>query len=292
MSEWWTGLSPSQATVDCGGEEHRLRWEAGILHMLDHDDPEGERTLAALGGERCACVEFLDAWERHRDDVRALVLARRGAADHLVPQEDQGAGQALGPRPAQGGSRAAGAPTGFVGGASVSVSVFSSGAGRSAHPAGPQAGRTSKAQQADLDLIALLGLGGGLPDRLVASVAAIWTQRIASRERGVARVRPALQAALYGRLLAALDAWLGASGQGLRLRMIGERGRPRLEAGDSAVIAELPFGWLPEVWCRGLATIGGRFCLSADTDDSRTWRLLTVGPDLGTPAVVTLQLPG
>ena len=73
--------------------------------------------------------------------------------------------------------------------------------------------------------------------------------------------------------------------------MIGESDQPRLTSEDGVVRAELPFGWLVDVWAKDLATIWGRFCLAAATSDGRTWRLTTVGPDLGPPSLITLQLP-
>ncbi|MGO9975212.1 MAG: hypothetical protein ACLP01_20910 [Solirubrobacteraceae bacterium] len=315
MSDWWVGIAPAQVTVACGVEQHRLRWEGGALRALDHADLEGERTLAALGGEPCACVELLDAWDRHRDDPRVLALASRGPADRLAPQgEEQGpygtAGrQVLGPRSSNvarlSSSGASTAGPRVLGPRSSNVArLSSSGAGfvgrtaalgvqsvRGRALAGPQAGRT-KQERMEEELIALLGLGGGLPERLQASVTATWRQRIASRERGVARVRPQLHAALYGRVLATVGAWLGGSGQRVRLTMIGERGRTRVTEEDGAVAAELPFGWLADVWCRDLALVGGRLCLAAATEDGgRTWSLTTVAPDLGRSAVVTLALP-
>ena len=29
MSEPWRGLAPAEASVQCGGEAHRVRWEGG-----------------------------------------------------------------------------------------------------------------------------------------------------------------------------------------------------------------------------------------------------------------------
>lgn len=254
MNPWWLGLSPAQATIACGEHQHRVRWEAGSLHALDHDDPEGERTLAALGGQRCACVDVLDAWERHQDDPRVLVLASRGRCDQLAPHEELGAVSGW---------------TGY----------------------GPAGGRPSRRAQAENELIALLGLGGGVQERLVATVAAAWRQRLGHADRALSRARPQLRAALHGRVFAALGDWLGTSGLECELSMIGERAEPKLISEDGAVRAELPFGWLVEVWARDLATIWGRFCLAATTTDGRSWRLTTVGPDLGPPALITVQFP-
>ena len=78
--------------VGCGDDLHRLRWSAGDLGSLDHDDPEGERTLAALGGTSNGCVRVLDAWQRQRTSLRVLTLTSHGAADRLQfePEEDGG----------------------------------------------------------------------------------------------------------------------------------------------------------------------------------------------------------
>jgi hypothetical protein len=143
---------------------------------------------------------------------------------------------------------------------------------------------------AEAELLALLALGGGLPERLVATVAATWRERLMRTRRPPARARAQLQAALHGRVLAVTRAWLGASGSRISLTMIGENARPRLVGDDDRVRVELPFGWLVDVWAQGLATIWGRFCLAAGTDDGRTWTLTTIGPDLAGPSQVTLQL--
>jgi hypothetical protein len=249
MTDWWTGIAPAQATVDCGGRPHRLRWDAGSVVALDHDDPDGERALAALGGQRCTCIDLLDAWERHAEDPRVLVLAGRGPRDQLAQQVD----------PQQ--------------------------------QRGPVMPRPARAPRAEAELQALLGLGSGLADRLSAAVAATWRERLEQRERVVAGVRRQLYAALYGRVLAAMRAWLGDRGApSLELTMVAERGRRSLDSSDGVVHAALPFGWLLDVWARDLATIGGRFTLSATSDDGRAWTLATVAPDFATASRVVMTL--
>jgi hypothetical protein len=61
VTAWWLGQADAEAGVECGGAMHRLRRHAGELQAPDHDDIEGERALAALGGEGCRCVEIVDA---------------------------------------------------------------------------------------------------------------------------------------------------------------------------------------------------------------------------------------
>jgi hypothetical protein len=91
-------------------------------------------------------------------------------------------------------------------------------------------------------------------------------------------------------VFAVMRSWLGTSRPELRMVMIRERGRPKLLPDDGRVRVELPFGWVVDVWAQGLATVWGRFCLSAITDDARSWTLTTVGPGFGPPSVVTLTL--
>ena len=91
MTPWWLSLPEAQATIDCGEQTHRLRWQQGDLQAVDHEDIEAERTLAALGDQRCACADVLDAWARHASDLRVLVLASRGPTDPLAIQADQAA---------------------------------------------------------------------------------------------------------------------------------------------------------------------------------------------------------
>jgi hypothetical protein len=273
---WWLGLAPAQAAVRCNGHTHRLRWEAGRVLALDHDDPSGERALAALGGERCACTDLLDTWQAHERDALVLALASRGPTDLLAAQDDeqQRAGaQVRRRRPTAAPAWRAGTGT---------VHVF--GQRRAGVGATPTGG------QSELALGALLTLGGGLPDRLVATVAAHWRRQLLAGADDVAGVRAQLSAALYGRVLASLRPWRGSDG-GLDLRMVPEGAEPVARERDGAAQLELPFGWIGEVWARGLAIVWGRFCVSARSDDGLRWALATVGPDLGAPATITLQLP-
>ena len=81
---WWRGVPPAVATVSCAGREHQLRWAAGELRVPGHPDLESEKILRALAGESYACLDVLEAWEVHADDLRVLVLASRGPADPVA----------------------------------------------------------------------------------------------------------------------------------------------------------------------------------------------------------------
>jgi hypothetical protein len=110
-------------------------------------------------------------------------------------------------------------------------------------------------------LAELLALGGSMQDRLTATVAAAWRDRL--RDGLAQRERAALHAALYGRATAALRRWTRWLDVEVELAMIGEDQPPALTGGPDGIYAELPFGWIVEVWARGLTTVWGRFCLGA-----------------------------
>jgi hypothetical protein len=294
MNPWWSGLLPAQATVLCGEHSHRLRWQEGALHALDHDDLEAERALAALGGERCTCVDVLDAWARHADDPRVLVLASRGPSDPLAAQADW---------TAQLGTQAVPMPTGVPRSRMAPRSLLRLPSRRRAiaargwtsyAPIVSRPGQTvglSLRTPAESELVALLGLGGGLQDRLVANVAATWAQRFERPDSAVAAARPVLHASMQGRLAAAVRNWLGRADLEVELDLVASRHQPTLSECEGAVRAELPFAWLADVWSRGLSIVMGRFCLAASTEDGRAWKLMTVGPDFGLAAAVRVELP-
>ncbi len=272
---WWTGIPPAQATVVCGDATHRLIWKDGTLAAVSHADPEGERALAALGGEPLACIELLDAWRRHAEDPNVLLLGSRGPADLVAAPEEMPHQLTRGRRWPPNPRRA--------GGGSGSVVVLASAGGPL-----PAADLDDEAQLAHL-----LALGGGLGRRLDATVAAHWRERLVVGDAEFDHVRARLHAALYGRVLATLVGWLGQSEVALALELAPEAASPSLRpAANGSLAASLPFGWLVEVWARGLEVVWGRFCLAATTTDAHEWTLLTVGPDLNEPTTLTVSLPG
>ena len=269
-SEWWTGVPAAQTTLSCSDTTHRLVWNAGVLTAPDHSDPEGERALAALGGERLACIEVLDAWQRHVEDPKMLLLSSRGPGDLIrAPGDDPR--RMLVRRPPMA--------TRTRGGSAIAVSMMG----------GP--GQTSGPDD-DAQLARLLALGGGLSRRLDGTVAAYWRDRLRTADAETDRLQSQLHAALYGRVLATVGGWLGQREPTLNLQLASESASPLLRHDtDGAITAVLPFGWLVEVWARGLDVVWGRFCLGATTADGRLWELLTVGPDLDAPTVLKVELP-
>ncbi|MBL7501016.1 hypothetical protein I6A84_26210 [Frankia sp. CNm7] len=295
---WWTGLTPLEEIVPCGDAHHRIRWSDGELATPDHDDPDGERTLAALGGQTSRCIEILDAWQRHRADLDALLLAGRGAGDPLGPQLAGAPGGFSGfssslavsfgsasPMPAPPMP----APYRYAQARAVAAMSPSPGPGPGAPVAwyyGSRGGGAPAPRQGEDTLLMLLRLPGALPDRLVATVVATWARRITDDDPRVAKALPALHAALYGRALAGARGWLGG-GTELDVRLAASPAVARRP--DGTVVIELPFSWLSDVWARGFTTLAGRFCLTAQPGPADDWTFTTVALDLGQPQKFTLH---
>jgi hypothetical protein len=112
--------------------------------------------------------------------------------------------------------------------------------------------------QARLELIRLLALGAPFQFRLSAAVAHAWS---ASSERADRwqRARPALTAALTGRLAPAAEQWLGIDPGKVDVTVHhgagwGEITRAQPDV-NARLLARLPIGWLAEVWAPGFAVI-------------------------------------
>ena len=282
MKPWWLGLPAAQATIACGEQTHRLRWQQGELQAVDHDDIEAERTLAALGDQRCACADVLDAWTRHASDLRVLVLASRGPTDPLAIQADQAASPSAPiARPRRPGRRSR---PGRRASGGIAFLATPAGPGRTSQSAGPIAPED--------ELQRLFSLGGALPERLVATVASEWATRLAQTDATHQTPRAQLHAALYGHVTAAVRNWLGEPDREIELRMIGSGDTPTLTEDDQGLLrVELPFEWLADIFVRGLAVVWGRFCLTATTTDGQHWTLSTITPDLAPAQPMTVQLP-
>jgi hypothetical protein len=272
--------------VSCDGREHQLSWAAGELRASGHPDLESEKILRALAGENYACLDVLEAWEVHADDLRVLVLASRGPADPVAVRLDEPG------------------PTGWTGRTAAARMQRR----RSAVTA-VMGGAAPASREREDTLAVLLSLGGPMQTRLTATVAAAWGERLrdgaapadtaappadAAPPAAVAEAaRPALHAALYGRVVATLRAWTGRPDLRVSLTMIGESDRPALAPDGDGIAVELPFGWISDVWARGLGICWDRFALAA-APAGDGWALSTVAPDLGPPAQITITgpLPG
>jgi hypothetical protein len=287
---WWESLPPAQTEVSCGGKTHRLRWERGRLTALDHPDTEEELVLAALGGDRSECMDLIEAWGSRSDDLEVLAVGPRYTADELAIDTGLADGLSSGwvayapliaRRSRLVGARrqaallaqamASAGARARAGRRSTVRSGFSAGfagtglAGRLAGRANPEGGEAERAWARRNELLRLLALGPAFQLRLSATVVAAWADG-GSRADGRDSARPALTAALTGRLAPAAQDWLGIDpglvdavvheGDGWgRLSLTGQGPGRRLSAA-------LPLTWLASVWAAGLAVTAGHLVVA------------------------------
>ncbi len=144
-------------------------------------------------------------------------------------------------------------------------------------------------RETEKQTLRLLAAGGRLPDRLQATTAAIWTKRLRTGHALLGTARHQLEAALYGRVLRTLRAWLGEPQLLIELSMIGPEEPRRIVRTADGVEVSLPFDWLSDVWMRGLAVTLGRLCIAAHTTDGSSWTLDTLDPELGNLSQLTID---
>ncbi len=137
-----------------------------------------------------------------------------------------------------------------------------------------------RASERRAELFSLLALGREFQLRLSATVAAAWADggsRAADRDSA----RPALVAALAGRLAPAAQAWLGVDPSQVDVSLHEGEGWGRLVVSgtgrDRSLSAALPADWLASVWAAGLAVTGGHLVVAVTSAD---WPDATV---LGVP---------
>jgi hypothetical protein len=235
---WFLSLPSCSATVPCGAGEHTLRWEAGQLQLPSHPDAEAEMVLAALGGEKAGCVRLAEAWGRHAEDLAVLQIGPRGPRDQItvgwddVPPENEQA---------------------------------STGPGGTGHGAQQfrraMATQLKQAQQRTRDFLSLLALGPAFGFRLAGQVAAAHAGRLAPENR------PALTAAIAGRLALVAEDWIGiVPGQVTGTLYRGDVGWGSVEMTGKGLAwrlrVALPAGWLASVWACGLALVAGHLVVA------------------------------
>jgi hypothetical protein len=247
---WFSSLAPCESHVPCGSGRHVVRWEDGELRLLSHADAEAELVLAALGGEKARCVEVAEAWARHVADLTVLGIGPRGPADEiLVSWDDVDAATQAGP----GGPMAPHRPMRLASPPVAAIARVSTGRLQSQRELG-------QLNQRRNDMLSLLALGYGFQARLIGHVAAAHDDRLDEEDEAGQRIRPALTAALAGRLAPVAEQWLGidpdqvvvalhrGAGWGsVELTGRGEQRRLRVS---------LPAAWLARVWAPGLALAG------------------------------------
>jgi hypothetical protein len=263
--DWFTCLPPCEAVVPCGSGRHVVRWEAGTLRLDSHADPEAERVLAALGGEKARCVAVAEAWERHAADLTMLSVGPRGYGDIVVSWEDvDAAGQDL----AAGPGRFV-----FGGGAGPGTmrrpsTMLAAAMARATAQRARLLEEQAEARQRRTDLLSLFALGPAFQFRLAGQVAAAHAGRADEPgEQGISR-RSVLTAALEGRLAPIAERWIGIdpdyveaslrSGPGWGSAELTGRGEQR------RLRVSLPADWLARVWACGLAFVGRHLVVAVD----------------------------
>lgn len=281
-------LPAAVARVACSDETHAIRWEAGDLVALDHADPQGERALAALGGQSCTCLDLLGAWTRRRGDAALLSALSRGPQDP-VHSEGLRAGQSVAYPASTGLRKVLAARRGggmWHGGAAYSSGVSMVGFAVPPGSIGPPVNLSSTPED---DIMLLAGLGHELTLRLASTVTSALLEGL--NIPGSASMGPTLEVSLFGRASAALRAWLGIPDLDLDLEVIEPDTEPGLSwDGTGSLHLALPLEWVMTVWGADLTVVAGRFCLGvAERDGART-TLMSVGTDLGPPRPLTIEI--
>jgi hypothetical protein len=285
-SPWWAAFGPAQTRISCGTGQHLMRWADGRLQAADHPDAEGELVLAALGGDATPCLDLADVWGKHSDDLTVLAVGPRSAADKLTFSSETVEGIArtrTAPSGSSSGSTGIGLIAHRLGARPTATSRLFSSAGRGlvlpgSAGTGPARLRRTVAlgmpvprgwaHEVDTgraDLIWLLTLGAPFQFRLSAAVAHAWSAEGQHASRA-GEERPALSAALAGRLAPAAARWLGVDPAVVEASIHDgsdwgaiEEARVR---GERVLQACLPVSWLARVWAPGLAVVGGYLVVS------------------------------
>jgi hypothetical protein len=277
--QWFDSLPGCEAQVPCGEGRHPVRWEAGALLLPEHPDVEGELVLAALGGEQAGCVELAEAWQRHGADLSVLAIGPRHPADEIAVSWDDlvttwpGPGGQPGPRGrAQHGPmrRPAAMPAGMA----------ALGARRQQMQQQIHEER-ERAQRRTNDMLSLLALGYGFQARLAGQVAAAYTAEPAGE-----RARPALVAAITGRLAPVVEDWIGLDPGQVVVSLHDGPGWGSVEmtgrGEERRLRVALPAGWLARVWACGLALTGRNLVVAvqqAGWPDARVLALRAPGAE-------------
>jgi hypothetical protein len=282
-SPWWAAFAPAETRIGCGSGKHQMRWADGRLQAVAHPDAEGELVLAALGGDTTPCLDLARAWGEHSDDLTALAIGPRSAADKLTfgaealdEIEQARSAPASGRSAASAGSftsqvirhsttlRATGGHSASFG----SVRARRTGPLRP-RPAIPRGMRMHwfghEPDPARAELLWLLSLGAPFQLRLSGAVAHAWSAE-GPRGRHRGQAGPALTAALTGRLAPPAGGWAGIDPAAVDATIHdgdgwGEIGEART-AGERRLRAQLPIGWLARVWAPGLAVVGGHLVVA------------------------------
>ena len=290
---WHAALAPVTAILDWGDGKHRISWRKGKLVLDDHPDLGAERAYVALGGERCPCLDVLEAWDDWRRDPRVLAAwadPDNALFEPLTPMPggwrgSQSPGDVLAALRARHRSMQsmifstpappAGRPTPAKPGV---VNVHGRRAGAGPHPLTSQQRAEIKRQMQEQHQVMWRdALRWALPEDLVERLAlsaaagalrrqadrAVWSRWGGWVERAMSvRAAPAIEASVrsWRRRAGSDGAFLTAE------TWVTRPGEPPALCGlvDSAggwAAASVPGRWLFDVWAHGLALVSGCFVL-------------------------------
>jgi hypothetical protein len=287
---WFTSLPPCETLVPCGQGRHAVRWEAGELRLASHADLEAELVLVALGGEKARCVEIAEAWRRHTADLTVLGLGPRSATDEVAVSWDDVDAAAQAARggaggPGRWGWRLASPPRAAMARAASRHQQYQE--------------EAEDASQRRLDMLSLLALGTRFQVRLIGQVVAAHANRLDEPDEHGYSIRPALKAALAGRVALVAEQWLGIDPDQVEVSLHhpapgpgGPRGSggkgfppgaggvwggsfpPRQQSWGSVeltgrgeqrrLLVSLPAWWLARVWACGLALTGRHLVVAVE----------------------------
>ena len=219
--------------------------------------------LVALGGEKARCVEIAEAWRRHTADLTVLGLGPRSAADEVAVSWDDvdAAAQA-----AQGGGWG-----GFQPGARRLASPPAAAMARAAIRHRQHQQEADEASQRRLEILSLLALGTEFQIRLAGQAVAAHADRLDEPDEHGHSIRPALKAALAGRVALVAEQWLGIDPDQVEVSLH----PPRSEHSWGSVeltgrgeqrrlLVSLPAWWLARVWACGLALTGRHLVVAVE----------------------------
>ena len=278
---WFDCFPRCEAYLPCGQSRHIVRWEAGELRLLSHPDPEAERVLVALGGEKSRCVEVAQAWERHAEDLSVLAIGPRGPADEIAVSWDDVDADAQG---SQRGAQAGPLPPGRSGRRQRLMAGSTSPTVAQALARQQQAMQDAeRATRRRNDMLSLLALGHGFQVRLIGQVAEAQADR---PEETMETIRPALVAAITARLAPLAEEWLGIDPDQVVVTLHRGPGWGSSEltgrGGLRRLRVSLPAGWLARVWAAGLALTGRHLVVAvarAGWPDARVLALRAPGTE-------------
>jgi hypothetical protein len=266
---WFTCLPSCETQVPCGTGRHTVRWEGGSLRLPSHPDVEGELVLAALGGDKARCVEVAQAWDRHAEDLSVLAIGPRGPGDQIAVGWDD-------VLEAEQAARAVVYRGSYISPPSTPARLASQ-PGPSLARAGARQRQVQEervqTQRRRNDILALLALGYAFQVRLIGQVAAAHAAR-----DGDEQLRPALVAAITGRLAPVAEEWLGIDPDQV---VVTQHAGPSWGCSELTgygagrrLRISLPAGWLARVWACGLARVGRHLIVAVEQPGWPTARVL------------------